>query len=407
MTDKFNEALSDVIKITYIGDITSDRPLLRALEPNFDFNIVFDRVREMFSGSDEVVANLETVCAGEEIGFQNRHMSYNTPATILEAMKKANINVVSTANNHCLDQGFEGIYSTLDYLDQNNILHVGTNRKANEDGRVLYENIKGRKIAFLSYTYSTNESNTGIVLTNKNDYYVNLLREQQRGLDNASLWKCIAFKVLSNKQRLLLKRIVARAKLLFGIPFMTARFDFVKDGDLNNKYLDDVVNDIKEAKKNAEFVILLVHAGGQFNDSPGEYCQFLVRFLIDNGADLVVENHPHVIQKLEFINDKMAAFSLGSFNMSCSSDYVVKESLPQYSVALHQYIEGSNMRYTFSILKNVESKDGKIVVWPIDKLYDNLNTEQRKNMNSEVAKVYERITGKKYEYIEPKPEFAL
>lgn len=68
------------------------------------------------------------------------------------------------------------------------------------------------------------------------------------------------------------------------------------------------------AKKECDFLILCVHSGGNFNDIPGKYTEELIR-QSESYADLIVCNHPYVIQKIEIRNNKLIAYSLGSVNM--------------------------------------------------------------------------------------------
>src|SRR5699024_9714496 len=105
-------------------------------------------------------------------------MRYNTPDSFVEAIADANIKLVSTANNHCLDQGIGGLKRTIDILDKFQVKHTGTYRNQEERNQICTVQVKEKKISFLSYTYSTNETNTGIVLDETNDFHVGLLKKQ-------------------------------------------------------------------------------------------------------------------------------------------------------------------------------------------------------------------------------------
>lgn len=181
--------------------------------------------------------------------------------------------------------------------------------------------------------------------------------------------------------------------LAIGVPYMHAYVDQIREGDRENIYLESVKKDIAEAKKISDFVVLLVHAGGQFNPEPGTYCEFLMDTLTRFGADAVIENHPHVVQEIKETNKKLTAYSLGSFNLSPSADYIIHEPLPEYSIALHQYILNDTVKYTFSILKNIEDKDGNIVVWSIEDLYEKCSEKERKILWKESSTIFERVTG--------------
>ncbi len=384
----------DNIKITYLGDLTCDKPLLRASEKKgYDFAPVFSKVKKKFKNSDLVVANFETVCAGLESQNTKALMRYNTPDSFVEAIADANIKLVSTANNHCLDQGIEGLKRTLDILDKFHVKHTGTYRNQEERNQICTVQVKEKKISFLSYTYSTNETNTGIVLDETNDFQVGLLKKQATVSSDNSHVKNLLLKIIGDKQRRLIKKVIFKTMLAIGVPYMHAYVDQIREGDRENIYLESVKKDIAEAKKVSDFVVLLVHAGGQFNPEPGTYCEFLMDTLTKFGADAVIENHPHVVQEIKETNKKLTAYSLGSFNLSPSADYIIHEPLPEYSIALHQYILNDTVKYTFSILKNIEDKDGNIVVWPIEDLYEKCSEKERKVLWKESSTIFERVTG--------------
>ena len=70
---------------------------------------------------------------------------------------------------------------------------------------------------------------------------------------------------------------------------------------------------LDEAKKQADIVIVILHYGNEYSTSPNEYQQNISRKCIDDGADMVVGSHPHVIQKVESYQGKVIFYSLGNF----------------------------------------------------------------------------------------------
>jgi poly-gamma-glutamate capsule biosynthesis protein CapA/YwtB (metallophosphatase superfamily) len=70
---------------------------------------------------------------------------------------------------------------------------------------------------------------------------------------------------------------------------------------------------ISIAKSQADFVVVQMHWGTEYTRSPNEYQKRMGKFLIDNGADLVVGNHPHWIQDYEIYNGKYILYALGNF----------------------------------------------------------------------------------------------
>lgn len=400
-------------KITFIGDVTCDRPLLNAARKRpgkYEFGQVFSQVKSLFEESDYVIGNLETVCAGDKNDFRDQFMLCNTPDQLIYAIKEAGIQCMTTANNHCMDQGIKGLKRTVELLDKNGIEHTGTYCDKEESNKILYKTFDDLKIAILAYTYDTNATNIDVVLNDKNDFHVGLLKDQNVILNSASGLKKIVFKLTSGRQRRFLKRAMARAKLKNGKAFFSARKDVICNGDTDNKYLDKVKNDICEAKKNADYVFVCPHFGGQFNSEPGAYSDFLIKYLEECGANAVIGNHPHVVQRTVIKDRKyIGAYSIGSFNLSVSADYIVHDALPEYSVAIHFYFNPNNdiNKVTFTVLKIVEDESKMITVWPVDKLYSQSAECDRKLIKEDVLKIYNRFTNKSLKEISICKEYEL
>ncbi|MTI81000.1 MAG: CapA family protein [Firmicutes bacterium] len=75
----------------------------------------------------------------------------------------------------------------------------------------------------------------------------------------------------------------------------------------------EIKNDIAELKKQARVVIVSFHWGVERSNYPNSIQKNLGRFSIDNGADLVLGHHPHVIQGIEDYNGKIIVYSLANF----------------------------------------------------------------------------------------------
>lgn len=80
------------------------------------------------------------------------------------------------------------------------------------------------------------------------------------------------------------------------------------------RYPAHVSEDIRRAKtKGADLVIVNFHWGNERDSGPTKNDQFIARLAIDNGADIIVGHHPHVIQPVEIYKSKIIAYSLGNF----------------------------------------------------------------------------------------------
>ena len=70
---------------------------------------------------------------------------------------------------------------------------------------------------------------------------------------------------------------------------------------------------VRAAATQADLVVVALHADLEFSDVPGRWRQRLSRWLIDQGAHLVIQHHPHVLQGIETYNGGVIAYSLGNF----------------------------------------------------------------------------------------------
>lgn len=76
---------------------------------------------------------------------------------------------------------------------------------------------------------------------------------------------------------------------------------------------EKIYNAISEAKKQANFVIVSMHSGDEYQKHPNSVQINFAHKAIDAGADLVVGHHPHVIQSIEKYRNKYIFYSLGNF----------------------------------------------------------------------------------------------
>lgn len=81
----------------------------------------------------------------------------------------------------------------------------------------------------------------------------------------------------------------------------------------DNSFLANLKNDIVDLKNQGCLVIINFHWGEEGSNNPNNTQKFLAHYSIDNGADLIIGHHPHVIQGIEMYKDKIIAYSLGNF----------------------------------------------------------------------------------------------
>ncbi len=201
----------------------------------YDFSYVYEDIINYTSSSDLTIGSLETSFAGEDRGYSN-YPTFNSPDSLATALKNIGVDIISTAGNHALDYGYSGLCRTIDVLEKNEISHLGTYKTLEEQEKVLIKNVKGVNIAFINYTYGTN----GIPVPKDKPYCINLI-----------------------------------------------------DRDLIKKQ-------IKIAKdKNVDMIVACMHWGIEYLTTASLEQEELADFLFQNGVDVILGNHPHVLQPMQ------------------------------------------------------------------------------------------------------------
>lgn len=403
-------------KISFLGDLMFERNYINSKKQkdgSFDFSGLLINLSPVLQQSDLIVANLETVFAGKDCGYTKNLYSFNTPDEAIKVLKECNISLITTANNHCLDRGIQGLKRTIKTLQKNNIDSTGTYLNPKEEKRSFIKNINGTKYAFMSYTYGTNTLENKVVLTAEEIGHVNLLKPQEIdklarvGKKQSLLTKILATcsqRLFTSEVRMTIKKMM---KMSLNIPIVDDNIS------INENYVKLLVDDIRETKLCSDVVFMCLHSGGQFNASPGRFTKDMVHIIHEAGVENIIAMHPHVVQHYESnTNGNNVFYSIGSLNISPSSVYVLHELKPEYSIIPHYYfdkIDGKTklIKVTFSIVKVVEDKDHSLTVYPVSKLNEILNGDNKLNLMDDVRFIYNRVMLANISNIEIKDEYEI
>lgn len=213
---------------------------------------------DFFFDADLVVGNLETPLNPNkpasyvpEVMLNNMYFNANEDMfSVFSGFGKyMGFDVLSTANNHSLDQGEEGVKETLRFLEAKNIQSVGTARSIEERDQFPLIEKNGIKVAFLSYTFSLN----ALVCPPEKPYLANHLSLNETHPD--------------------ISLIVEHAKL--------AR------------------------QRGAEFLVAFLHMGCAYQPYPSKrIVDNMHQICKETGIDLVLGGHPHNAQPIEFLDIK-------------------------------------------------------------------------------------------------------
>ena len=378
-------------KISFLGDITLDRPMLKAsLQKGggYDFSGMLEGLGALLSESDCVIGNLETVFAGEEKGYNPGILSYNSPDSLLREIKKlGDPLVLGLANNHCLDMGIPGLKRTMSLLDQHHILYTGAGEAMGE--RFLTLCLKGLRLAVFSCASMMNTKENGFPHSIEELQFVNsFFSPREAG-------------IVTWKRRLLCSQPGrwARQKVLDrrqgrGQGIIKPYSDNQPISPAAQEQISGILTELNQAKKNHDLVMICLHSGGQFNEEPGSYTEALMEQLAGH-ADIVAGHHPHVVQRAVWEGETFCAYSMGSLNMSPSADYVAPGSLSAYSMALHVYISQKEERtyikkISCSFLKAVEDESAFVRVVPVADLHQASSLSRRAGLENDMEQILTR-----------------
>ena len=254
------------VRLSAVGDLMVCR---HVTEENS--TLLYEDVGSELFGADLVFGNLETPAhpGRQSRPFPAFNLSDEATRIYLGTDRAHGFDIVSTANNHVLDQGEEGLLATLDHLDGLGVMHVGSSRTREErdEGFPIVERNEIR-IAFLAYTFSTN----GRRLPEGREYEVNLVRlNTLQGPPDISL----------------IEQHICTAREL-----------------------------------GADVVIVSLHWGTEYELYPPRRIIDVGHQVADAGADVILGHHPHVLNPLESyvparrnqgVPEVLIAYSLGNF----------------------------------------------------------------------------------------------
>ncbi len=188
--------------------------------------------------------------------------AFNAPVEYLRAADQAGFDVLTFANNHSLDRGLKGFGATIGNIGAAGMTAAG-------DGHTVELVVRGRKISIIAFTSSVNIGSRWRAPPGRVGPYVVRYRDE-----------------------------TARAGLL---------------------------DRIRTARAASDLVVVSVHWGIEYRDTPPAWYRAWAGEMADAGADVIVGHHPHVVGPVEWIpradgGRTVVAYSLGNFSSGMIRD---------------------------------------------------------------------------------------
>lgn len=243
----------EAVRLIFAGDIMTHSQQYKAARSGdqYVFTPQFEGVRNLLSSADIVAGNLETTLSGSAIPYSG-YPRFNTPDSLLDALREVGFNLLFLANNHAMDYGTDGFRRTAETVGARGFHLAGVDRGEGVEG-ILSVDVRGVKIALLNYTYGYNAA-----------------PGQNKPGPRPALLKI-------------------------------------------ERMLEDIA---AARSASADMIVVYPHWGIEDSSRVTDEQREMARALQDAGADIVVGAHPHVLQEIEIRSEdrtQIAAWSLGNF----------------------------------------------------------------------------------------------
>lgn len=250
-------------KIVMVGDVLLHTPVeqsCRQADGSYDYDSLFEHTKDEISAADLALVNQEVIIGGADLGISG-YPSFNADFSLCDSLVDAGFDVICHATNHALDKGKAGLVNCAthwreQYPDITVLgIHDTPDTSTSCGADPVIIELPELRIAVLNYTYGTN----GISLPKGMPYAVDMLDEKQ------------------------------------------------------------VAADIQRAEELADFTIVCPHWGTEYRLTPDSSQEKWTQIFLENGADLVLGTHPHVIEPIEWVTDEetghemLVYYSLGNF----------------------------------------------------------------------------------------------
>lgn len=207
--------------------------------------------------ADILMVNNEFAYSGRGAPLQDKAFAFRSRPENVELLHEMGVDIVSLANNHVYDWGEEALFDTLDTLNDAGIPYVGAGRNLDEAAAPFYYEVNGRTIAFVSATQVERNDNP-----------------DTKGATEvtAGTFRCF-----------------------------------------NEEEFGRLLEVIEEADRQADLTVVYIHWGTENTDELHWAQEWQAPEIVKAGADLIVGDHPHCLQPIDYIDGVPVFYSLGNF----------------------------------------------------------------------------------------------
>lgn len=315
--------------IKAVGDNLIHSPIYNSCkqEDGYNFDGLYENIAPYIKDADIAAINQETIFVDAAQTFSG-YPSFGTPEQVGESIEKAGFNLITHATNHTYDRGYSALMHTMDFWKQyDHITVLGVNESEEESQKVDVIEKGDLKVALLNFTYGLN----GYKLPSDKPYLVNLL---DCGEGNAEL--------------------------------------------------------LEKAEERADITVVFFHFGTEYTHTPTAQQKKEIEFLVQNGADIIIGGHPHVIQPVcehtsENGNKAVVFYSLGNFISNQSGTDKILGGMASVTIVKE---DGKTFVESYEMLPTVtHAENGKYTAYMLSDYTDELAKKHRRASGLTVEKL--------------------
>lgn len=255
---------------TMVGDMMFGRHVQEVVDAK-GYDYLYRNVKPYFAASDYTTGNFENpiiLRPESEYELPEKSIYLHARADVAAYLDSIGFTTVNLANNHLMDYGIAGLMETVDTFAKTGTAAIGAGLNKFQSGQIHYEEFDGYKVATLGMT------------------------------DVGYQWG----------------------------------YSTDHQGGANKTRLEDVLPLVKEARKNADLVIVHSHWGVEYDSSENPRQREIGHALVNAGADLIVGHHSHTLQPVEIYKGKVIFYSLGNFVFDQGWSKTKDSVLAQYKI---------------------------------------------------------------------------
>lgn len=255
------------IRLCFAGDINFEDggiPMTKLAKEGNDLNkCISPELLQKMRDADITVINNEFTYTTRGKATAGKAWTFRAKPSSVSLLGEMGVDIAILANNHAYDYGEVSLTDTMETLKNAGIAYVGAGYNLNEAKAAVYKTVQGKTIAFVAASRAEKNVKTPMATDTK-----------------PGILRCY------------------------------------KKGEAPDSNIDEqaiFVEAIREARKNADFVIAIVHWGADYQEKLEQVQIDTAKLYLDEGADAIIGGHSHKPDPIDFYNGKPIVYGYSNF----------------------------------------------------------------------------------------------